>query len=158
MEPKEKFMWFAIDKAKKGIEDNQAPFGACIVKNSVPVGVAHNEVWGGNDITAHAEIVAIRKACQKFQTIDLSGCSIYCTCEPCPMCFSAIHWAKISNIIYGAGISDAKKCGFSELEIPNKVMKRMGKSSISIRPGFMKKECLDLFLIFEEEGGKERRY
>lgn len=159
MEPKEKFMWFAIDRAKTGIEDGQTPFGACIVKNSVVVAIAHNEVWAGTDITAHAEIAAIRKACQKLQQVDLSGCAIYSTCEPCPMCFSAIHWAKIPTIIYGASIADAKKAGFSELEISNKQMKKAGKSGVAIIPGFMKKECVDLFALFkEEEGGKKKLY
>ncbi len=158
MEPKEKFMWFAVDKAKTGIEDGQTPFGACIVKNSVVVAIAHNEVWAGTDITAHAEIVAIRKACQKLQQVDLSGCTISSTCEPCPMCFSAIHWAKINAIIYGASIADAKKCGFSELEISNKVMKKLGRSTVSVRGGFMRSDCAALFRLFAIKGGKKRLY
>ncbi len=158
MQPNKKFMRAAIGKARKGIARGQTPFGACVVKNGVLISAAHNSVWAGTDITAHAEITAIRAACRKLRTVDLSGCEIYSTCEPCPMCFSAIHWAKIRTIIYGASIADAKKCGFSELEIPNKVMKKLGRSSVGVMGGFMRSECAALFRLFEAKGGKKRLY
>ena len=158
MVPSGKFMRAAIGKAKAGIARGQTPFGACIAKGGALVAAAHNSVWASTDITAHAEITAIRAACRKLRTVDLSGCEIYSTCEPCPMCFSAIHWAKIHTIIYGASIADAKKCGFSELEIPNKVMKKLGRSSVGVRGGFMRSECAALFRLFEAKGGKARLY
>jgi tRNA(Arg) A34 adenosine deaminase TadA len=151
-------MRLAIDAARKGIRTGQTPFGACLVKKGKVLACCHNEVWKSTDITAHAEILAIRQACRKLRTIDLSGCTIYSTCEPCPLCFSAIHWARITSIIYGAGIPDAKKCGFSELEISSEKMKRLGKSSIKIERGVLKGECKKLFAQFAAKGGKKRIY
>ena len=115
-------MELAIAKTREGIRHGQTPFGACIVKKGRVIACSHNEVWKNTDITAHAEVAAIRVACRKLGTIDLSGCTIYSTCEPCPMCFSAIHWAGIGKIVYGAGIADAAECGFGELEISNAAM------------------------------------
>ncbi|MDD2703568.1 MAG: nucleoside deaminase, partial [Candidatus Omnitrophica bacterium] len=104
-------MRLAINKAVQGIRKGQTPFGACIVKGNRVISLAHNSVWRDTDITAHAEINAVRKACKKLKTIDLSGCVIYSTCEPCPMCFAACHWAGISAIIFGARIADARRSG-----------------------------------------------
>jgi guanine deaminase len=112
------------------------------------VSLAHNCVWRDTDITAHAEISAIRMACKKLRTVDLSGCAIYSTCEPCPMCFTACHWAKISLIVFGAGIADAKKIGFNELAIGNFRMKKAGNGRIKIRGGLLKKENLELFRVW----------
>ncbi|HEO64204.1 MAG TPA: nucleoside deaminase, partial [Candidatus Omnitrophica bacterium] len=98
------FMRLAVSKAEHGIKAGQTPFGACIVKNGKVIVCQHNAVWQNTDITAHAEIAAIREACRKLNSIDLSGCTIYSTTEPCPMCFTAIHWAKISRIVYGTSI------------------------------------------------------
>ena len=148
-----KFMKLAIRKARAGIKKGDAPFGACVVKNDKVVIAAHNIVVSNTDITAHAEIMAIRAACRKLKTIDLSGCVIYSTCEPCPMCFSACHWAKISKIIYGTKITDAKKkCGFSELAIPNTVMKKLGRSSMQIQGNFMRSDGMRLFDFWLKTG------
>ena len=155
---KEKFMRLAIAKARQGIAAGQAPFGACIAKKGKVVAVAHNEVWKRTDITAHAEVAAIRLACRRLGTVDLSGCAIYSTCEPCPMCFSAIHWAGIPIMVYGAGIADAKECGFSELEISNAAMKRLGKSKVRIEGGVLKGECRGLFSYFRRVSGKKKLY
>jgi tRNA(Arg) A34 adenosine deaminase TadA len=97
------------------------------------------------DASCHAEINAIRNASRKLKTYDLSGCRIYSTTEPCPMCFSAIHWARIGAITYGTGIADAKKIGFHELCISARAMKRKGRSPIAITAGFMRAECRALF-------------
>ncbi len=150
----EQFMKKAIEKAKEGIKKGQTPFGACIVKKGKVVVCEHNEVWEDNDITEHAEIVAIRKACKKLKTIDLSGCVIYSTTEPCPMCYSAIHWARIGKIVYGASIADAKKAGFNELTISDKVLKKLGKDRIKIEAGVLKKECVGLFGLWKKSKGK----
>ena len=154
----ERFMMLAINKAKEGIEKGQTPFAACIVKDNEVVAVEHNNVWKKEDITAHAEICAIRGACKKLKTVDLSGCVIYSTTEPCPMCFSAIHWAKIGLVIFGAKIEDAKNIGFNELEVSNRQMKELGKSEVDIVGGFMKEECLTLFDEFLEKTGAEKIY
>lgn len=141
-----KFMRLAIQKARLGIKKGQAPFGACIVKGSRVIACSHNAVWKTTDITAHAEIHAIRKACKKLRTINLSGCVIYSTCEPCPMCFSACHWAKLSKIVFGTRIADAQNIGFSELKISNHSMKKQGKSPIKVTGDFLRDEALELFL------------
>jgi len=154
MNDHEYFMRLAIGRAKEGIADGQTPFGACIVKNGDVISCAHNEVWQTCDITAHAEIRAIREACRILNTIDLSGCLMYSTCEPCPMCFSAIHWARIASIIYGADIADAQQAGFHELEISNQAMKQAGQSLIEIVSGVLKKECAELFEEWKERKGK----
>ncbi|MDD5614023.1 MAG: nucleoside deaminase [Candidatus Omnitrophica bacterium] len=143
----EQFMRLAVSKAELGIGRGQTPFGACIVRNEKVIACQHNLVWQDIDITAHAEIAAIREACRKLNSIDLSGCTIYSTTEPCPMCFTAIHWAKISRIVYGTSIEDAKRFGFSELLISNSDMKRSGNSDIEIIPGCLESECLRLFEI-----------
>jgi guanine deaminase len=141
----EYFMRLAIDKAVQGVKKGQTPFGACIVKSGLVISLAHNRVWKSLDITAHAEMNAIRMACKRLKTVDLSGCVIYSTCEPCPMCFSACHWAGISAIVFGARIADAKKIGFNELFIGNQTMKRLGRGRINIIEGFLRKENLGLF-------------
>ncbi|MDD5218628.1 MAG: nucleoside deaminase [Candidatus Omnitrophica bacterium] len=140
-----KFMRCAIKKARQGIRTGQTPFGTCIVRNGKIVGLAHNTVWQTTDITAHAEVHAIRQACRKLKTVDLSGCTLYSTCEPCPMCFSACHWAKITEIVYGTRIADAQKIGFSELSISNRIMKKLGRSPVLVRGDFLRKENLKLF-------------
>ena len=141
----EEFMRMAIARAIEGIEKGQSPFGACIVKDSQVISCEHNMVWQSTDITAHAEITAIRKACQKLDTIDLSGSVIYSTTEPCPMWFAACHWAKISKIVYGARIEDAKKFGFSELTVSNQKMKDFGGSDVEIVADFLRDETITLF-------------
>jgi len=149
-------MKMAIEKAREGIQMGQSPFGACLVRNGKEViSIAHNEVWQKTDSTAHAEIQAIRYACQKLQTIDLSSCVLYSTCEPCPMCFSAIHWAKIDMIYFGARIEDAQKCGFNELTISNEQMKMLGKSSIKVQPEFLIDEAKKLFSEWLQSGNRQ---
>jgi guanine deaminase len=143
--PDKRFMELAIHEAGKNLKAvGGGPFGACIVKDGSVLAVARNSVLKG-DATAHAEINAIRKACRRLGTHDLSGCVIYSTTEPCPMCFSAIHWAGIGTIVCGASIADAKKAGFRELSISNETLKKLGKSRIRIHRDFMKAECRNLF-------------
>jgi guanine deaminase len=143
--PKNHFMKLAIEKAYEGLNNNQTPFGACLVKNGRVIACEHNAVWKTGDITCHAEIHVIRTACLKLKTVCLKGCQIYSTCEPCPMCLSACHWAKISEIYYGTGIADAKKLGFNELTISIRTMKKLGRCPVKIRGGILKKENLALF-------------
>jgi len=150
-----KFMLLAIEKAKQGIRKGQTPFAAAIVRKNIIISCVHNIVWQKMDITAHAEINAIRLACKKLKTVDLSDCVIYSTCEPCPMCFSACHWAKISKIVYGTRIENARAAGFSELLISNQNMKKLGKSRIKIVKDFMPKENLLLFALWLKQ--KNRR-
>lgn len=147
------YMRQAIQKAREGIEKGQTPFGACIVKGDEVISCEYNIVWENTDITAHAEINALRVACKKLGTIDLSGCVIYSTCEPCPMCFSACHWARISKIVYGASIADAKGAGFHELTISCEKMVELGSSEVEIEKDFLKDECVLLFENWKKGGG-----
>ncbi len=144
----------AIDKAREGVSKGQTPFGACIVKDEKIIACEHNRVWEENNITSHAEIVAIREACKKLGTVDLSGCEIYTTTEPCPMCFSAIHWAKIDTISFGTSIPDAQGAGFSELTISNNEMKELGGSPVKIVGGIMLEENRELFKEFSARPDK----
>jgi len=141
----ETLMKIAIAKAIEGVRKGQAPFGACISKDGEVISAAYNSVWQDIDITAHAEINAIRDACKNLNTIDLSGYTIYSTTEPCPMCFSAICWACISGIVFGSTIEDARELGFKEMLISNEQMKTLSLSNIEIRGGFLKEECLKVF-------------
>lgn len=150
----EKFMQLAIAKAREGMRKGQTPFGAVIVKDGEVISQVHNVVWQTTDITAHAEVHAIREACRKLGSIDLSGCVIYSTCEPCPMCFSAIHWAKIDRIVFGARIEDAESAGFNELHISNEEMKSRGGSAVEIQADFMREENRRVFQEFIEHPQK----
>lgn len=145
MNNEKRFMKMAIDIARKGVEEGQSPFGACIVKDGEVIACEHNIVWASTDITAHGEIHAIRNGCKKLNSIDLSGCTIYSTCEPCPMCFTAIHWARIDRIIYGAKIEDAERFGFNELKVSCKTLKELGLSKVEINGDFMREENIELF-------------
>ncbi len=109
------FMKLAIEEARKGFNSNHGgPFGAVIVKDGEIVASAHNEVLGTNDPTAHAEVLAIRKACALFESHNLSDCEIYSTSEPCPMCFSAIHWSRLKKLHFGTTRDDVAVIGFDD--------------------------------------------
>src|SRR5690349_11153148 len=113
MDQHEKFMKLAIQLSKKNVLDNiGGPFGAVIVKDGRVIAKSANKVTTTNDPTAHAEVSAIRLACKKLKTFDLSGCVIYTSCEPCPMCLSAVYWAKINFIYYANTKQDADDIGF----------------------------------------------
>ncbi len=110
-----KFMKLAIKEAEKGIScGHGGPFGCVIVKNGIIISKGHNEVIKNNDPTCHGEMMAIHKACKKLKTYDLSGCEVYTTGEPCPMCLSAILWANISKVYYGCNIYDTEQIGFRD--------------------------------------------
>ncbi|MDP8289498.1 MAG: nucleoside deaminase [Candidatus Susulua stagnicola] len=141
-----KYMQLAIKKASKNLQKlDGGPFGACIVKKNKVLAVARNTVLKDNDSSAHAEVNAIRQASKVLKSFNLSGCTIYTTTEPCPMCFSAIHWSRINIMVYGTNIADAKKRGFNELAISSAKMKALGKSKIEIHHRYLRKECLEIF-------------
>lgn len=115
IERKNEYMCVAKNLAKDNLKTNAGgPFGACVVKNGKIIGKGSNHVLADNDPTAHAEIVAIRQACKKIGSYDLSGCEIYTTCYPCPMCLSAIIWANIKKVYYGNTKQDAAEIGFRD--------------------------------------------
>ncbi|NBB95206.1 MAG: nucleoside deaminase [Planctomycetes bacterium] len=141
----EPFMARAILAAEHGLAAGQTPFGAVIVRENEVVAAEHNAVWAACDPTAHAEVRAIRSACEALRTIDLGDCEIFSTCEPCPMCFTAIHWAKLPRLTFGASIADAAAAGFGELDISNEQMKSMGASDMEIIAGLCRDRCVALF-------------
>lgn len=145
MSSHEHYMRVAIAKAREGIAAGQSPFGACIVRDGEIISCEHNVVVRTTDITAHAEVHAIRAACARLGEIELRGCVIYSTCEPCPMCFSACHWAKIATIVFGTRIADARDLGFGELDLPNDTMKHLGGSPVAIIGDVLREESLALF-------------
>jgi tRNA(Arg) A34 adenosine deaminase TadA len=108
------FITRAIDLATQNVITGGGPFGAVIVRDGKIISEGVNRVTETNDPTAHAEVQAIRKACEKLNTYDLSGCEIYSSCEPCPMCFSAIYWAHIDKVFYAATYKDADIAGFND--------------------------------------------
>lgn len=121
-----KFMKIAIDEAREGIEYNDGgPFGAVVVKDGKIVGRGHNMVVATVDPTAHGEIEAIRDACQRLGTFDLTGCEIYTTGYPCPMCFGAILWANIKKVYYGCNTADTEAIGFRDKHFEESIPQKM---------------------------------
>lgn len=109
------FMEVAKELAEENLTTNAGgPFGACVVKDGQIIGRGSNHVLENNDPTAHAEIIAIREACKNINSYDLSGCELYTTCYPCPMCLSAIIWANIKKVYYGNTKEDAANIGFRD--------------------------------------------
>jgi tRNA(Arg) A34 adenosine deaminase TadA len=114
-EQAEKFMRYAIELGRRGMEaGNGGPFGAIVVKNGKIIGEGCNRVLASKDPTAHGEITAIRDACNNIQSYDLSGCEIYTSGEPCPMCLSAIYWAHLSHVFYGFNIQATATANFDD--------------------------------------------
>lgn len=111
---KEELMRKAIELSKDNVKNGGGPFGAVIVKDGEIVATGVNRVTANNDPTAHAEVSAIREAAAKLKTFDLSGCEIFTSCEPCPMCFGAIYWAGLDKIYYANDKNDAAKIGFDD--------------------------------------------
>lgn len=137
----------AIDEAIKGVNQGHGgPFGAVIVKDGKIISTSHNEVLKSNDPTSHAEINAIKKASKKLQTFDLSGCEIYTTCMPCPMCMGAIRWANISTIYYGATSEDADMIGFRDQVFYDESYQNIKNID--------RTECLQVFRIWSQKPDK----
>lgn len=148
----EYFMQQAIDDTRAHFKSMVGgPFGACIVRGDEIISLGHNTVLADHDPTCHAEINAIRAASKKLGTHDLSGCDIYSTTEPCPMCFSAIHWANIDNIYYGTSIADVQQIGFNELSVSNQQMKQLGKSKLQLHPGLMRDACAKMLKDWQQQ-------
>lgn len=114
METDKRFIRAAFDIARSNIPKGGGPFGAVVVRDGVIISQAANSVVIDNDPTAHAEVNAIRKASELLSTWDLSDCTLYSSCEPCPMCFGAIHWAGIRKVVYGGTRDSAARAGFSD--------------------------------------------
>ena len=134
----DKFMKIAIDEARTGITAGHGgPFGCVVVKDGKVVGRGHNEVIKQNDPTCHGEVMAIRDACKNLGTYDLSGCELYTTAEPCPMCRGAIMWSNIRKVYFGCNIADTDSIGFRD--------KVFYESDEDISEELDRKECLEVF-------------
>ncbi len=150
---KHEFMQRAIDLSKNSVKSGGGPFGAVIAKDGEIIAEGSNCVTIDNDPTAHAEVSTIRKACKKLGTFDLSGCEIYTSCEPCPMCLGAIYWAKLDKIYYANNRKDAAEIGFADdfiyEELSLKPSERQKPSEI-----LMREEALEAFRMWKEKDDK----
>ena len=144
----------AIAAARRGIAAGQSPFGCAIALNDNVIAECHNTVWLTTDITAHAEVTALREACTNAGEILLEGAIVATTCEPCPMCMAALHWARVKTVHYGATIADAEKAGFNELTISAREMVGQGGSSVQLVEGTLAEACCELFDDWKSGGGK----
>ena len=148
-----RFMQLAIDLSIENVANGGGPFGAVIVKDGEVVATGVNRVTANNDPTAHAEVSAIRAACQKVGTFKLEGCTIYTSCEPCPMCLSAIYWAGLSRICYGCNKQDAEDICFGDKFIYEEIERPVSQRKIPTE-NFMREEALQAFRDWEAKTDK----
>ena len=153
MPSKNNFMLRAIELSIKSANGTGGPFGCVIVKEGKIVAEGFNKVTFSNDPTAHAEIVAIREACKKLNTFNLSGCDLYASCEPCPMCLSAIYWSHVENIFYANTREDAKKINFDDSLIYSEISKKNEDRKIPIKQ-ILRDEALKAFEIWDKKTDK----
>ena len=147
----EYFMSRAIEMAEKGMMANAGgPFGCVIVREGIIIAEAHNEVSATNDPTAHAEVVAIRRACEALKSFQLENCTIYTSCEPCPMCIGAIYWARPKAVYYACTKEDADAISFDDNVIYKELDIANDKKSIPFRE-LMREEAL---ILFRKMGGQ----
>ncbi|MCW5959667.1 MAG: nucleoside deaminase [Pyrinomonadaceae bacterium] len=148
-EQDEKFMRRAIELAKKGIDHGAGgPFGAVVVKNGEIIAEGWNEVTSKNDPTAHAEVSAIRKACAALKDFQLRGCTIYTSCEPCPMCLGAIYWARPEKMFYACTREDAAGIGFDDQFIYDEIGRDLEERRIETI-NLLRIEGLGVFKMWE---------
>ncbi len=148
-----KFMNLAFEKALAGIRVGQSPFGACVVQNEQVISCAHNTVWESMDVTAHAEMNAIREACRALGVVDLSGCVIYCTSQPCPMCFAACQKAGIERLVYSTRAEDTRRVGFgARATAEERVKTCLPDACIEVVPDFLREQGLGVLEVWRTEG------
>ena len=155
MDNKEKFMLRAIELSKKSIGEGGGPFGCVIVKDNSIIAEGYNQVTKNNDPTAHAEIVTIRKACNALNTFNLTGVEIFTSCEPCPMCLSAIYWAHINKVYYGNSRKDAALIDFDDEHIYNELKLDIKKRKIKMSQ-INNKEALEAFKLWRKTENKTK--
>jgi guanine deaminase len=150
------YMAEAVKEARRGIKNGDGgPFGAVIVRQGKIIARGHNRVVGSNDPTAHAEICAIREASAVLGRFDLSDCVIYTTCEPCPMCYAAVHWARIPKVYQGCTRQDAAAIGFDDKYIYDDIRGELSEKRISIE-GIDREPCLEIFGEWESDPDRVR--
>jgi tRNA(Arg) A34 adenosine deaminase TadA len=146
MKTHEAFMQLAINSAQEGIHQNKGgPFGACITKDGAVIAIAHNTVLKHQDPTCHAEINAIRQAAQSLGNYDLSGCVIYTTAEPCPMCLGAIYWARLHKIHIGVPRDVAAQYGFDDAHFYQEINQPTENRSIPCETGLLAEQSEAVF-------------
>lgn len=150
-----KYMEMAIRLSEDNIDTGGGPFGAVIVKDGEIISTGANRVVPNSDPTAHAEIMAIRAACSKLGTFSLEGCTVYSSCEPCPMCLSALYWAGVKRICYGNTKDDAKAIQFDDSFIYDQLELAYKDRSIECEH-FMRNRALAAFRKWEEKTDKTR--
>lgn len=151
-----KFMEIAAQEAASGVKSGDGgPFGAVIVQNGEVVAQGHNRVLVDNDPTAHAEMVTIRLAAKKLGRFDLSDCEIYSSCEPCPMCLGAIHWAKMKKLYFGCTAQDAASIGFDDKFIYDVIRGQATQEQVAIEE-IDRQECLEAFKIWQGKQNKKQ--
>jgi guanine deaminase len=139
------FMRRAIELARQGVENDQGgPFGCVIARDGEIVGEGCNEVTSTNDPTAHAEVVAIRAACRKLESFQLDGCTVYTSCEPCPMCLGAIYWARPAAIFFAGTREDAAAAGFDDEQFYNELEKPNDQRQLKMN-GLLRDEAQEVF-------------
>jgi len=149
----EKFMQMAINLAIENVKNGGGPFGAVIVKDGEVIATGVNRVTANNDPTAHAEVSAIRKACSELNTFDLSGTTIYTSCEPCPMCLGAIYWAHISHVFCGCTKQDAEDINFGDAFIYRELEKPHNERQLR-HQFIMRTEALAAFKAWTDKEDK----
>jgi len=148
------FMARAIQLSIENVHSGRGgPFGAVVVKDGKAVADGANQVTSTNDPTAHAEVLAIRRACKKLGVFDLEGCELYTSCEPCPMCLGAIYWARISRIYFANTAADASKIGFDDSLIYRELAQPHSQRKIPIIP-MMREQALEAFRAWEKNPHK----
>jgi len=150
---KNEFMKRAIELSIKSVNNGGGPFGSVIVKGDEIIAEGSNKVTSNNDPTAHGEIVAIREACKKLNDFSLNGCELYSTCEPCPMCLSAIYWARIDKIYYANTREDARKIDFDDSLIYTELQKNIDKRKIPMIQ-ILRNEALKAFELWDKKKDK----
>ena len=149
------FMKEAINEAMIGVKRKDGgPFGAVVIRKGLIVGKGHNAVVGTNDPTAHGEVIAIREAGKNLGKFDLSDCELYTTCEPCPMCYSAIHWARIPVVYYGCTKDDAAKLGFDDLLLEKILSKNEALAEIEMIQ-LDRDDCMEIFMLYDSDEDKQ---
>jgi len=144
----------AIGLAREGMRAGRGgPFGAVVVKEGRVIGRGANSVLSDRDPTAHAEIVALRDACRSLDSHELSGCEIYSSCEPCPMCLAALYWARVDRLWYAATQEDAAAAGFDDSLIYREVRKPPLRRKLAMHP-VLRDEAVGLFTEWSELPGK----
>lgn len=153
MNSKDDFMRKAIELSLENVQNGGGPFGAVIVKDGEIIATGMNRVTAACDPTAHAEVSAIRSAASKLKTFNLSGCEIYTSCEPCPMCLGAIYWARLDKMYYGNTKTDAKNIGFDDSFIYDELELKPEKRKLPSE-NILHNEAIKAFKMWEEKEDK----